>query len=560
MKKALQISLAKTLFTIEEDAYARLENYLASVRDHFEKTTGYTEIINDIESRIAEQLIEGRHKIVTIEAIERILATMGRVEDFDDGAERSGERTQSTTNAQVGKKLYRDPDNALIAGVCSGIAAYMGWDTIWVRLAFIVLSFFNGLGIMLYIFLWIIMPEAKSAAQKLEMAGSPVTIETLSETVRERFDEIKQDRRGTFAKIASIPAQLIKGVGRALRGIAPVFRILFGAFLTLAAGSALVGLLITSGFLTSGMPYLTDELPLTSVLPGALYVIAVVSVMLVIMIPILAVFVGGIALLLKKHIFSGSVSATLLGVWFLALAVSGFSIAKTAHNYFAYTSTAPEYQEVTTVIPIEGAFTKLSVERGLSIEITEGSETTLSATGRAKQIERLSTRVEGGTLYISRAFVDGYFCILCDDGPLSLSLTTGEIEAITALHGSRVTAEEFLPASDFSIVLRHGSYGSLKLEVARADADLAHGSYLSIEGSADDSKIEVAHGSRVDGDSFNITRAEIDAAHGSSVHVGLLEKLDVSAAHGSRIRYEGSPEVRKDVRHGSSVSNDSVGD
>lgn len=156
MKKALQISLAKTLFTIEEDAYARLENYLAAVRKHF--------------ASIAEQLLERKEKIVTIEAIESILAKMGKVEDFDDRIA-SNVPASDGGPAIGGKKLYRNTDNAIIAGVCSGIAAYFGWDALWVRLGFFLLTFLNGFGILLYIVLWIIMPEAKSAAQKLEMTG-----------------------------------------------------------------------------------------------------------------------------------------------------------------------------------------------------------------------------------------------------------------------------------------------------------------------------------------------------------------------------------------------------
>lgn len=170
MKKALQISLAKTLFTIEEDAYARLENYLAAVRKHFASTPESAEIITDIEASIAEQLLERKEKIVTIEAIESILAKMGKVEDFDDRIA-SNVPASDGGPAIGGKKLYRNTDNAIIAGVCSGIAAYFGWDALWVRLGFFLLTFLNGFGILLYIVLWIIMPEAKSAAQKLEMTG-----------------------------------------------------------------------------------------------------------------------------------------------------------------------------------------------------------------------------------------------------------------------------------------------------------------------------------------------------------------------------------------------------
>lgn len=247
MKKALQISLAKTLFTIEEDAYTRLEKYLAAVRKHFATTEGSAEIINDIEASIAEQLLEQKAAIVTIERIEGILAKMGTVEDFDDGI---GSEKSATSGPKVAsRKLYRNTDDVIIAGVCSGIAAYFGWETFWVRLGFFGLVFLNGFGLLLYIVLWVIMPEAKSAAQKLEMTGTPVTLENLSETVRERVEELRADKGGILAKIASIPAQLIAGIGRVL---GPVLRIVLGLFMILVSLGALIGILIFGGFLTLG--------------------------------------------------------------------------------------------------------------------------------------------------------------------------------------------------------------------------------------------------------------------------------------------------------------------
>jgi phage shock protein PspC (stress-responsive transcriptional regulator) len=331
MKKALQISIARTLFTIEEDAYARLESYLTSVKKHFESTPGSTEIIADIESRIAEQLLEGKEKIVTIEQIETILASMGRVEDFDDDTQSSD--TPKSAPSLAGKKLYRDTDHAMIAGVCAGIAAYMGWEALWVRLAFVLFTLFNGVGIVLYIILWVIVPAAKTASQKLEMTGSPITIETLSETVRERIDEIKKDERGTFARILSIPAQLIAGISNSLSHIAPAFRIVLGLVLTLGAGAALAGLCIATGILLSGTIMLDGGVPLADMFPGYRYALVMIAGVAVVFIPTLAAFFAGLSLMRKKALMPTFVSTLLICAWFVAISISGYAVAKIINHY-----------------------------------------------------------------------------------------------------------------------------------------------------------------------------------------------------------------------------------
>ncbi len=326
MKKALQISLAHTLFTVEEDAYAKLESYLASVREHFKDTAGYTEIIADIEASIAEQLLAEKHKIVSIEQVEKILGAMGRVEDFDDGAEHT-ETPKAEHDTQGGiarKKLYRNTDNAMIAGVCSGIAAYMGWEVTWVRIAMLVLTLFNGIGIVLYIILWIATPEAKTASQKLEMMGSPVTIENLSETVRERIEEVKRD--GRIERITALPARLLERIG-------PVLRLIVGLCITIVAGVALACALAASGFVLSDTVLVHDSVPLATILPGALYGLSVAGFLLVVIIPILALLFAGLSILQRRAVVPAALWAILIGMWFLAVGVSGYAVAKIIGSY-----------------------------------------------------------------------------------------------------------------------------------------------------------------------------------------------------------------------------------
>lgn len=557
MKKASQISLAQTLFTIEEDAYTRLESYLTSVRKHFEHTQGYAEIIDDIESRIAEQLIESNRTIVAIDAIERILETMGRVEDFDDGREHSDKPASTPASATTrDKKLYRNTDDAMIAGVAAGLAAYIGVEKTWVRLGFLILSLFNGLGIVLYIILWIIMPEARTAAQKLEMAGSPVTIETLSETVRERIDEIREDRRGTFSKIAAIPARLIGGVGRIL---APIFRIVFGTLITLVSTSALIGILIVCGFLMSGTAMIASDVSLAIAYPGAWQVLAAMSFMLVALMPVVALLLLGLSLLSKRHLLSLTTAVTMLGIWFVAVMISSFSIAKGINNYRAYQETAPAYQELSENIPLEATFSAISAKNDVALEIHRGEEASLVATGRAREIETLTTRIENGILYISRTPREDHFCLFCSDETPRLVLTIPALTTISGAYGSSIEARDFGRVGELEIELSYGARADIEADMQSLNAQVRMGSTLALEGSASSAQLSATQGSRIRAEDFTVVDANIEASYGADIDADVSKTLKATATYGANISYDGTPEVDLIERQGGSViSNESL--
>ena len=123
------------------------------------------------------------------------------MEDFDEDT-KEGLKNQEEAESDVepdnkedenkNKKLYRNPDDVIIAGVCSGLAAYFGIDPVAVRLAFFVAIFAQGLGFWIYIILWIVMPMAKNSAQKLEMRGKPVNIKRIEENIKEKSKHIRE--------------------------------------------------------------------------------------------------------------------------------------------------------------------------------------------------------------------------------------------------------------------------------------------------------------------------------------------------------------------------------
>lgn len=172
MKKVININLGGRLINIEEEAWARLQQYIESLKKHFASEEGRDEIIGDIENRIAEIFADKQKKGVTAIAeadVEEVIASIGRPEDFDDSMENDTASSSSTYNTQNEKqgaqvkrgRLYRNSEDKAIGGVCSGIAAYFNIDTSLVRIIWAILVFAGGTGILLYLLLWIVIPERK---------------------------------------------------------------------------------------------------------------------------------------------------------------------------------------------------------------------------------------------------------------------------------------------------------------------------------------------------------------------------------------------------------------
>ena len=91
--------------------------------------------------------------------------------------------------------MYRDPDNRVIGGVCSGMGAYWNIDPVIVRIIFIALTLAGGIGVMVYLILYIVLPEAKTTAQKIEMKGEPVNIHNIKEAVKKEFDSVRKNMK-----------------------------------------------------------------------------------------------------------------------------------------------------------------------------------------------------------------------------------------------------------------------------------------------------------------------------------------------------------------------------
>lgn len=255
MNKTISVNISGTNFFIEEDAYQKLNNYLNTIKGFFKNSEGGEEIMADIESRISELFqarIKDAKEVIDHKDVEEIIAIMGEPEQYIDqqDAEQIKEEQfkkqnqnyqqyqQYNSNGNSRRRIFRDPDNDIIGGVCAGVSNYFSWDPIVLRVIFAVLFVFFGTGGLIYIILWIIIPEAKTPSEKLEMKGEPVNVENIQKEVNDTIDKLKNKytnfsstgSKKYTSQIGGFFDQLFGFIGNALHLFAKVFGKIMGVF------------------------------------------------------------------------------------------------------------------------------------------------------------------------------------------------------------------------------------------------------------------------------------------------------------------------------------------
>ncbi len=195
MNKTVNINLGGMFFHIDEDAYQKLTRYFDAIKRSLSNSSGQDEIIKDIEMRVSELLNEKQKTekhVVGLKDVDEVIAVMGQPEDYRIDEEGIGNTSTNFSSNTSGnnRKLYRDKDNGMVGGVLAGLGHYFGIDKVWLRIFFLIMFFAWGTGVLAYIILWIVMPEAKTTAEKLEMTGEPVTISNIEKKVREEFENV----------------------------------------------------------------------------------------------------------------------------------------------------------------------------------------------------------------------------------------------------------------------------------------------------------------------------------------------------------------------------------
>jgi len=334
MKKTIKISLGGIAFNIEEDGFELLDSYLKSLKRHLGNTLEATEIINDIEERASELLLGmvKENESVTIDMVQKIIDTLGKPEQIvGETTENSEQENQQTSSPGLKRRLYRDPDNAVIAGVAGGLGAYFNVDPIILRIIFAVLILAQGFGLVAYIILWIAVPRAESARQKLEMRGEAVNLENLEKNIRKEYEEVKKNlNKQSTSEVAdkgiSLLSRFFLALGRFFEVFAKVIGIIIGVVLI---GVALIALIATIASIFLGGLAIASIFPsfsglslgefLGSTIDLASFAWVSIPVFLIIAIPLISLIYLGIRILFRFRSTDGVFGSIAATVWVLSV-------------------------------------------------------------------------------------------------------------------------------------------------------------------------------------------------------------------------------------------------
>ena len=347
MNKTVNINLAGIFFHIDEDAYIKLQRYLEAIKRSFTDSQGRSEIIADIEARIAElfnERVQMDRQVIRVKEVDEVISIMGQPEDylvddeiFEDEPQPTPRRKKSSS-----RKLFRDTSNSYIGGVSSGLAHYLGIDAIWIRLVWVLLFFGFGTGILLYILLWVLVPEAKTTAEKIMMTGEPVNISNIEKKIKDGFENVSEtvtdvaknvsdsvsnatkniDFEKQGSRIKSTSRSFFEAIGDIIMFFFKVIAKFIGVLLIFIGAAALIALII--GLFSVGVANFVHipGLDLVDIVNAGETPIWFVSLLTLfaVGIPFFFLFYLGLKILVNNLKSIGNVAKfTLLGLWIISV-------------------------------------------------------------------------------------------------------------------------------------------------------------------------------------------------------------------------------------------------
>ena len=194
MKKTINVAIGGCSFTIDEDAYNTLNEYLERFKGALDSSSSSADVMDELEGRIADLIKAklGGREVVDMKIAQEVVAQLGYPQAYRPsetnnagagcnagGNARDEYHYSGTDGERPVRKLFRDPDDKRLAGVCSGLALFLGVDVTLIRIIFLVAFICGSAGLWIYLVIWIAAPEARTAAEKCELRGIPANAENI---------------------------------------------------------------------------------------------------------------------------------------------------------------------------------------------------------------------------------------------------------------------------------------------------------------------------------------------------------------------------------------------
>jgi phage shock protein PspC (stress-responsive transcriptional regulator) len=347
--------------------------------------------MSDIEARIAEMLqskTSAIKQVVLMSDVDFVMDSMGKPEEFaGDAADHSSSESDTkeqyyNTNETTKKRLYRDGDSKVLGGVCSGVAHYFGVDTVWLRIALLLMFFFAGTGFLLYIILWIAIPEAKTTAERLEMKGERADINNISKAVKEEAEQLKKRMekygsefknmadnnrdmpRNAVEKTVDFFGDVLMTIGRILIKILGIFMVIFGVIFFLGLFSSVFGLSFMTNN-TNGGEWIDLLL-----LDGKDFYLGILGIAIFVGVPVIMMIYGGIKLLFKIRYSNRWVNLSAGIIWLVGFMMLLYVGIRTGSDF----NKTSKVRENIEVVPYNTLYLKMNEMPINFQEINESDE------------------------------------------------------------------------------------------------------------------------------------------------------------------------------------------
>jgi phage shock protein PspC (stress-responsive transcriptional regulator) len=356
MDKTININLAGTLFQIDEEAFRILRDWLQAINNRLRNVPGGPETIEDIESRVAEifQSQRGMAGTVTKDNVEAMIGIIGKPEDFETYEDSSAGPVYSSPR----KRMYRNPDDMIISGVCGGIGAYLNIDPVLFRILFVLFTFF-GVGAFVYLILWIALPPANTDTRKREMYGSSYNS---AMSYKNRDASLSTGSSSAYnsgyynsSRIGNAFNEIFSAIGRVLFVVIRIFLIFVGIMLVLTGFLVILTTVMVLIFKLPGIfspndstvhfLYFRDFLNYVVSPSAAPWLIFLT--LLTIILPMLALIYWGVKMIFWFKAKDGIFSLAGLVLWVLTVTILVMLLFKEGISY-AETGRATSQQLITT--------------------------------------------------------------------------------------------------------------------------------------------------------------------------------------------------------------------
>lgn len=537
MKKTLTVNLNGMVFHIDEDAYQQLHEYLNAVRASLDLSDDKDEIMADIEARIAELLTEEYSKyhttIATVEIVRTIMTRLGEPKDY--AMDSSVEDTQENTRTR--RRYYRDAENAMLGGVAAGLAAFLGWDVVWIRLIFVGLILLGqGWPIFVYVLMWIIAKPALTVAQKLEMKGEPVTINT----IQEGFNEMAPQIPSTSKKIMRILGVILK----VCFFVALAF---FGFIAFVVIGALFLAFMgVSMGFLGAGIGTIgalpamfMDWTGLLTMLQPWQVLMCKVSIILLCVAPLIIIVAGCINLLTKRRWTGKKFNLSFCLVWIIALCTLIFALISSVGLRQKMIDMALQLDtwDDDTSMPLStmayevmqlDTFNAIDAEGVVSLILVNGPE------------QSVAVRPAMMTQYVH--VEDSVLTVKNDQKTkMELLITTPQIDKFELAGACRLKNNDLLQTSTLAIFADGAADIDLTMAVEQLKLNLAGASKVELQGSAKQADFNLQGAVDLDADELSLATLNLAVDGTADAEVWVRDSLEVSANGFSQIVYKGNP-------------------